>query len=160
MKKICLILLTVALLLTCAACGQPTESVGSSGGERLEGELSELLAEVTKDATDPELSLLETEVTEENFSWFLFIDPIEGAEAIVSEPAIGSIAHCVALLRVPDSVDAEEVRTEIEEKLDPRKWVCVEAEKTAVLRRGNLILMAMSDRGTVDKVVENFNALP
>lgn len=157
MKKVCLILLTVVLLLTCAACGQPA---AESGDDNVEGSLSELLAEVTKDATDPELSLLETEVTEENFSWFLFIDPIEGAEAIVSEPAIGSIAHCVALLRVPDSVDAEEVRTEIEEKLDPRKWVCVEAEKTAVLRRGNVILMAMSNRDTVDKVVENFNALP
>lgn len=156
MKKGILVLLAALLLLACAACGQPA---GSDGEQNIEGSLSELLSQVTKDATDPELSLLETEVTEETFPGFLFIEPIEGAEAIVSEPAIGSIPHCVALLRVPDSVDAEEVRGEIEKNLDPRKWVCVEAEKTAVLRRGNLILMAMSDTDTVNKVVSNFNAL-
>lgn len=156
MKKGILVLLAALLLLACAACGQ---SAGSGGEENIEGSLSELLSQVTKDATDPELSLMETEVTEETFSWFLFIEPIEGAEAIVSEPGIGSIPHCVALLRVPDSVDAEEVRGEIEKNLDPRKWICVEAEKTAVLRRGNLILMAMSDTDTVNKVVSNFNAL-
>lgn len=156
MKKGILILLAVLVALACAACGQPA---GSGGEENIEGSLSELLAKVTKDATDPELSLLETEVTEETFSGFLFIEPIEGAEAIVSEPGIGSIPHCVALLRVPDSVDPEEVRGEIEKNLNPRKWVCVEAEKTAVLRRGNLILMAMSEANTVDKVVSNFNGL-
>lgn len=156
MKKAISLFLMTCLLLALAACGQPAKE---SGTDNIEGSLSDLLSQVTKDATDPELSLMETEVTDENFSWFLFIDPIEGAEAIVSEPGIGSIPHCVALLRVPDSVDAEEVRSEIEEKLDPRKWVCVEAEKTAVLRRGNLILIAMSEAATVDKVTANFEAL-
>ncbi len=155
MKKGILLLLAALLFLTCAACGQPT----GDGEKNIEGSLSELLSQVTKDATDPELALLETEVTEETFSYFLFIEPIEGAEALVSEPGIGSIPHCVALLRVPDSVDAEEVRSEIEKNLDPRKWICTEAEKTAVLRRGNLILMAMSETDTVNKVVSNFNAL-
>lgn len=155
MKKVFAFVLVLSLLLCCAACGEQGGAVGGN----IEGNLSDLLAKVTKDATDPEMSLIETEVMEDMFSWYLFIDPIDGAEAVVSEPMIGSIPHSVVLLRVPDSVDAEQVRGEIEEKLDPRKWVCVEAEKTAVLRRGNLILMAMSDKDTVDKVISNFNSL-
>lgn len=157
MKKAITLFLAICLLLSCAACGQPAAQGGS---DHVDGSLSDLLAQVTKDATDPEMVLLETEVTADNFSWFLFIDPVEGAEALVSEPAIGSsIAHCVVLMRVPASADAEAVRSEIEEKLDPRKWVCVEAEKTAVLRRDDLILMVMSKADTVDKVTENFQAL-
>lgn len=156
MKKVFAVVLVLALLLCCAACGQADNT---TGGGNIEGNLTDLLAKVTDGATDPEMSLIETEVTEEMFSWYLFIDPIDGAEAVVSEPMIGSIPHCVALLRVPASTDAEQVRGQIEENLDPRKWVCVEAEKTAVLRRGNLILMVMSDADTVSKVTSNFNSL-
>ncbi|MCH5352297.1 MAG: hypothetical protein J1E06_02390 [Acutalibacter sp.] len=156
MKKVFAFVLVLSLLLCCAACG---ESNSTAGDGNIEGSLTDLLAKVTDGATDPEMSLIETEVTEDMFSWYLFIDPIDGAEAVVSEPMIGSIPHSVVLLRVPDSADAEQVRSEIEEKLDPRKWVCVEAEKTAVLRRGNLILMVMSDTETTDKVISNFSAL-
>ena len=156
MKKVVAFVLVLSLLLCFAACS------GTNGGTasgNIEGSLTDLLQKVTKDATDPEMALIETEVTEDMFSWYLFIDPIDGAEAVVSEPMIGSIPHSVALLRVPDSADAEQVRAEIEEKLDPRKWVCVEAEKTAVLCRGNLILMVMSDKETADKIISNFTAL-
>ena len=156
MKKVFAIVLVLSLLLCCAACG---EANNNAAGGNIEGSLTDLIAKVTKDATDPEMALIEVEVTEDMFSWYLFIDPIDGAEAMVSEPMIGSIPHSVVLLRVPDSVDAEAVRGEIEEKLDPRKWVCVEAEKTAVLRRGNLILMVMSDTETTDKIISNFSAL-
>ena len=55
--------------------------------------------------------------------------------------------------------NGDAIRDEIEEKADPRKWVCVEAEKTAVIRRGNLILLAMADSGVVDAVTANFMAL-
>lgn len=152
MKRILPVLLILALLLS--ACGP-----AAPGEDHVEGEVSDLLSQVTEGATDPEISLITAEVTEETFSWYFFIDPIEGAEAAVSEPMIGSIPHFIGLLRVPEGTDAEEVRGEIEEKLDPRKWICVEAEKTAVLRRGDLILLAMSDASAVDKAAANFNAL-
>lgn len=154
MKRKILSILAAVLLLCCTAC-----SAAPSGEDRVEGDVKDLLAKVTDGATDPELSLVTADVTEENFQWYFFVEPIDGAEGVVSEPMIGSIPHCIALLRVPAGSDAEAVRSEIEENLDPRKWVCVEAEKTAVLRRGDLILLAMSDAAAVDKAVENFNAL-
>lgn len=155
MKKVFLLSLAACVFLSLAGCGR---SAGT-GSEVVEGSVSELLSQVTKDATDPEMDLTEIEIAAENFSQYLFIDPIEGAEAAASEPFIGSIPHSAVLLRVPDSVNAEQVRADIEANLNPRKWVCVEAEKSAVLRRGNLILLVMSDSETVDKMAENFRAL-
>ncbi len=153
MKRACVILLAALLILCCAACG------GENSGDTVSGDIHDLLSQVIDGVTDPEMSLIDTEVNDDNFAWYFFIDPIEGAEAAVSEPMIGSIPHFVGLLRVPDGTDAETVRAEIENNLNPQKWVCVEAEKATVVRRGDLILVAMSEASGVDRAVENFNAL-
>lgn len=141
------------MILSLAACG------GDKGEEKIEGTVMELLEKVVKDATNPEMSLENSEVSADNFNWIFFIDPIDGAEAAVNQPIIGSIPHEIALLRVPEGEDAEQVRKDIETNMDPRKWICVEAESTAVLRRGDLILLAMADKDTVEKVKANFLAL-
>ncbi len=154
MKKIFAILLAVSLALLCAACGS-----SPAGEKKIEGSVEELLGQVTADAADPEIGLVTAQATEETFQWYFFVDPIDGAEGWVSEPMIGSIPHFVGLLRLPESSNAEEVQAEIEKNINPRKWVCVEAEKTAVLRRGDLILVVMSDADVVSKVTANFNAL-
>ncbi len=151
MKRACCIFLAVLLLLACAGC--------EASDTPIEGSVEELLEKVARDTVDPEVSLVTAQAAEENFNWYFFIDPIEGAEGWVSEPVIGSIPHCIGLLRLPEGVDAEQVRAEIEENLNPRKWVCVEAEETAVIRRGDLILVALSDSGGVAKAKENFQAL-
>lgn len=156
MKKLWSAILAVVLALSLTACA------GNGNGNnspKFDGDINSLLSQVTEGVTDPEMSLVSPEITDENFSWYFFIDPIEGADAAVSEPVIGSIPHFIGLLRVPEGTDAETVRTDIEKNLDPRKWVCTEAEKTAVVLRGNLILVAMSDRDTVAKATANFNAL-
>lgn len=63
------------------------------------------------------------------------------------------------MLRLPEGADAAEIQKEIEENLNPRKWVCVEAESSKVARHGNLILVAMSSKDAVNKAVSNFDAL-
>lgn len=151
MKKIATALLAFTLLIL-TGCG-------TASGGNIEGTLDEILTKVTDGATDSEMKLMTTEVTDDNFSWYFFVEPIEGAEGLASEAAVNAIAHTIALLRVPDGTDAETVRADIEKNIDPRKWVCVEAEKTAVVRHGNLILVAMSDAATVEKAVKNFDAL-
>lgn len=96
---------------------------------------------------------------DELFSSYLFIDPVEGADVLVSEAMINAVAHSVALLRVPEGTDAAAIADQIRENANPRKWVCVEAEKTEVVQQGNLILMCMSFEDTCDAIVANFNAL-
>ncbi len=156
MKKVIAMLLALALVLALAACGS---KAGSAGGDRVEGAVADLLTQVTDGATDSELSLVNPEVNNDNFTWYFFVDPIEGAEAAVSEPVIGSIAHFVGMLRVPEGTDPAAVKADIEAKLDPRKWVCTGAEKTAVVARGDLILVVMSTADVTDQIVKNFNQL-
>ena len=96
---------------------------------------------------------------DELFSSYLFIDPVEGADVLVSEAMINAVAHSVALLRVPEGTDAASIADQIRENANPRKWVCVEAEKTEVVQQGNLILLCMSFEDTCDAIVANFNAL-
>lgn len=158
-KKLLCILLAALLIFSLAACGDQDKS-GSGKDPAFTGELTDYLTQLVDGVDDPEMATETSEVPEDLFSWIFFIDPVEGAEAAVHQPMNGSIPYCIALLRLPEGAEnGDAIRDEIEEKADPRKWVCVEAEKTAVIRRGNLILLAMADSTVVDAVTANFMAL-
>lgn len=92
---------------------------------------------------DLPMMLANTAITEENCKNFLGIDLPKGADALASEPMIGSIAHSIALLRAPEGTDIEKLKKEIKEKVDPRKWICVGVEREEVIvdNIGNLIIM-------------------
>lgn len=179
MKKISLFIVCAAMLLSLAACGskgnggENTDNPGASGapgspevseapgGEDKNGDemtLEEIFSDILKDVEDlPQVD--NVAITEENFKNFLFINPIDGAEALASEGLISAIAHSAVLLRVPEGTDAEAVAEEIRTNADPRKWICVEAEKTAVTVHGRTILLVMSFGDTTDAITANFDAL-
>lgn len=101
-----------------------------------------------------------TEVEENNFSYFLFIDAIKGAKALASDAMIRITPHSVVLLQVPEGTDVASVATEIEENANPAKWICAIAEKVTVTYKNNLILLVMSSEELTDSIVANFEALP
>lgn len=94
----------------------------------------------------------------ESFQYYAFIPYIEGAELYVSEPMMGSIAHSVVLLKLPEGADVETVKADIEANADPRKWVCVEAEKVTVTSHENVVMLVMSTAAMTASVVANFEA--
>jgi len=96
---------------------------------------------------------------DEMFSFFTFIDRPEGAVAMTADAAIGSIAHSVVVVKVPEGVDAATVAADIEANADPRKWICVEAEKVIVSYHEDTILLVMSAEATADAIAANFDAL-
>ena len=89
----------------------------------------------------------------------LGIKELNYEEATVSQPMMGSIAHSVVVIKLKDTEDAATVAAEIKEKINPRKWVCVEAEQVYVENRGNTIIAVMADKKTADKIIENFRNL-
>ena len=89
----------------------------------------------------------------------LGIKELNYEEATVSQPMIGSIPHSVVVIKLKDTEDAAKVAAEIKEKINPRKWVCVEAEQVYVENRGNTIIAVMADKATADKIIENFRNL-
>ena len=126
MKKLSLLLvLVMSLSLGLFGCGG--DSGADNGGSGGDGSgqtdavddltLSEVLEKIQKDVELPMVG--EMEVTDENFAGYFFIDPIEGAETLVSEAMINAVAHSVCLIRVPEGTDAAQVAADIEKNADP-----------------------------------------
>ena len=182
MKKILMLVLCAAMLLSVAACGgnnppkdsdKPQDTVSPEQSEPVstpdngtpdepdaEGgsELSKMFATILNGVPDlPECG--EVELTSENFSSYLFIDYIEGSEALASEALINAVPHSAVLLKLPEGADIDSIASQIEEKADPRKWICVEAEKTIVRTGDGVILLVMSSTGTAEAIAANFDAL-
>ena len=174
MKKLFALLFFLVMIVSMVGCA--ADETATTEAPTTEAPTTEAPTEAT--AKGDEMSLVEildgiyegyneempmlatTEITDaETFEWMTFATYAEGYEAAVSEPMMGSIAHSVVLVRVPEEADVEAVRAEIEEKHDPRKWICVEAEKTAVIAHNNTILLVMSSTALADVVIANFDAL-
>lgn len=95
----------------------------------------------------------------DQYPYYLFIDYIDGSIAASASAMIGSIAHSVVLLKLPADADVAAVAADIEANMDPRKWICVEAEATLVKTSGQYVLMAMSSQDAVDTISANFDTV-
>ncbi len=155
MKRLCSLLCALALLAALPACGRQDDA--AAGGAIDEMTLAEVLEASLKDV--PDLPKYEAvELTEENFEFFAFLPYEEGFEGLEADALISSTPHSVVLVRVPAD-RAEDAAAAIEENADPRKWICVEAEKTVVRQYGGTILLVMSSGEIANAILRNFDAL-
>ena len=152
MKKIIAVFLSAVVLFALAGCGKGQNTPGDTSMP-----LPDLMDVVTTDLS-LEFETANGEIPSDRFSWFFGIDAIDGAEGYSSEALIGSIAHSVALLRVPEGTDAAALADTIQSSVDPRKWICVEAEKTIVKSHGSVILVVLSSADVADTIAANFDA--
>ena len=154
MKKIFLLLLVVTTLFTLTGCKN----------KNVEGTLEDIMTKVYQDIPEDNRPMMLTniEVTEENIEYYLGTKDIEYEQALASESGVGSIAHSVVLVRVKENADIESIKSEIKEKVDPRKWICVGVEKEDVIvkNKGNLIILIMvEDQDTRSKLEKGFDNL-
>ena len=151
MKKVLYIFVAMFFALTLTGCGE----------KNVEGSLEEIMDKVY--ATIPEdqrpMMLMNVEVNEENVEMYLGTSDIEFEEALASESATGSIAHSVVLVRVKDNANVELIKEKIENSVNPRKWICVEADEVEVESKGNLIILIMSSEINAEKIETEFNKL-
>lgn len=138
MKKI-LIMLLIASAFVFTGCTQKEKNI--------EGSLEEIMTKLYAGISEDELpmALSNTEITEENIESFLGTKDIEYESALASESMVGSIAHSVILIRAKENTDIEQLKSKISESINPRKWICVEAENVIVKNKGDLILVIMSN---------------
>lgn len=153
-KRIFAFTLAIALCAVCAGCGGGDK--GNKKGDTMS--VVEIAQSITTDVKDLPASEI-VELNGENFANYAFIPQGEGMEGAASEGLIGSIAHSVVIVRVPAGGDADTVKDEIEKAADPRKWICVEAEKTIVKAHGDTVLLVMSFMDTADEIAKNFDSL-
>ena len=159
MKKFLSMILCAMMVLTLVACG--SKDGGNAGSK--EGDTMDLTAMVDKlyegIAADNMPMVMTQEVPADAFEGVFFIPAVEGATGVMSEPMMSSIAHSVCLMRVAEGTDVEATRAAIEANMNPRKWLCVEAEKSGVIANGNTILLVMCAEANYQTIVDNFNAL-
>ena len=153
MKKLFFVLLIGFMTFTLTGCGN----------KNVEGTLEEIMTKVYADIPEDERPMMLTnmEINDENIEYYLGTDDIEYESALASESGVGSIAHSVVLVRVKDGVDLEDVKEEIKENVDPRKWICVgvEEEDVIVKNKGNLVILIMvedeTSRNKLEKAFDN-----
>lgn len=150
-RKLLTALLVALMVFTVGACSSSSKNLD-------EMSVTEIMTELSDGLESPGWAEI-IELNEENFEYIAFTEYKEGYEAVAWEPQMSSVAHSVVLVRVDSETDVNSVAEDIEANANPRKWFCVEAEKTRVLTKGNLVLLVMSDETTANAVIERFNEL-
>ena len=141
-KRLGLYTMIVAALFITVGCGKEKE-------KNVEGTLEEIMTKVYADLPEEQrpMMLTNVEVTDENVEYYLGTSDIDYKEALASESAVGSIPHSVVLVRVNEGADVEAIKNKIKDSVDPRKWICVEAENVIVKSKGDLIILIMTTDG-------------
>lgn len=66
-------------------------------------------------------------------------------EGAVYEPMMGSQAFSLVLVRVSDAAKAEQVARDMKANIDPRKWICVQADQVMLAGYGDVVMFIMLD---------------
>ena len=160
MKKLIALLLTVAMVAAMAVgCGNKP---AASNNAALEGTMEENVNKIIEknpvefmggtmpvDLTDVDALFYETGLQT--------ADDI--TEAAVFGPMIGSIPFSMVMVRVAEGSDAKTVAESMKAGIDPRKWVCVEADDLMVAGYADVVMLIMvaSDSGlTAQSYVDAF----
>ena len=132
----------------------------SAKEENIEGSLEEIMDKLYEWISEDELTmgLSNIEIISENVEGYLGTSDIEFESALASESMVGSIAHSIILVRAKENQDIEALKKQIEDSINPNKWVCVTAENVVVKNKGDLILVIMTNE-LAPKIEENFDKL-
>lgn len=102
---------------------------------------------------------------EDSYTTYLGIkDPSKIAEVAVSEAMMGAQAYSLVVARVAPGQDANAVANEMKAGINPRKWICVEADDVKVTVSGDLICFCMistvfSEEYTAQDAMDTFKAI-
>lgn len=166
MKKILCLILAFAMALSLAACGGNTEpETPDVPAFELTGTLEEISEKIYANETvTDEMSIMPAmEIALDDIDGLTYNLGVASADsierAVISEPMIGSIPYSLALVKTKEGADVDALKNEILNGVNYRKWLCVAAEKIAVVNCGNVILMVMATEEIVDGIVTAFSTV-
>ena len=157
-KKLIIIIIAVVVVIA-AVIG--VLFVTNKGEKNIEGSLEDIMTSLYAGISEDNLpmGLSNMEVNSENIESFIGTANVKYTEALANESMVGAIAHSVVLVRLEDSQDPAAAVEEIKNKVDPRKWICVEASNVVVKNKGNLVVLIMSNEELAPKLESNFDNL-
>lgn len=106
----------------------------------------------------PSIEVIEVDVTDElSVTAMTGLKSKNNVEAIVAaEPFMSSQAFSAVMVKVSDDANIEEMKKEMIDNIDMRKWICVSAEKARVTNYGNIIFLVMSSEEWGKPVYDEF----
>ncbi|MGP1611483.1 MAG: hypothetical protein ACTTG8_00160 [Catonella sp.] len=183
MKKKIAILMCGIMSLTLFACGSKNDSKSSanmpttsasqsksitssansskSSSSSIETDISnmkmtELLGKICEGTKVPANDVFDLD--KDSFETYSFIKWSDGIKAVCSEGQISTDAHSLVLIKV-NGADAKTMAEDIAKNADPRKWICVGAEKSGVLYTDKYVLLAMTYEKVFDGIKANFEKI-
>lgn len=151
MKKLICAVLALSLVLAMTACGGSKPEETTAPTANIQGTMEELLNKVIEqrpvefaggvypiDLTD----------TSEDGKWAVksFTGLEDGSqlkEAAAYEPMMGSIPFSMVMVRTDEGADPKAVAESMKSGVDPRKWICVEADDVKVAGCGDVVMLIM-----------------
>jgi len=171
MKKWMAVLLALALTVSLSACrcsketdapagtdptspsANATNPTQSDSGNNLPGTMEENINKIV--AENPVefmggLAPLDLADTSEEGLWALksytgLDSAAQLTDGAVYEPMTGSQAFSLVLVRVKNAADAKTVARRMKDNIDPRKWICAQADDIKVAGYGDVVMFIMLD---------------
>ncbi len=128
---------------------EPSEEMSNLMTTLIDAADAHMNAEYTA-VIDPEMSLNTIGLTTEEFN-----ENIEDSITYASQ--INISAQEVHLVKVKDSSKVSDIKQKIFDNANPRKWICVTAEKVVAVDSGNYILFVMGGVDLCDNLVTAFS---
>ena len=79
-------------------------------------------------------------------------------ELVVSVPFINAQAYSLAVVKVNEKADIEQMKQEMLDNIDMRRWICVSAEKLYITNYENVIFLVMSSEEWAKPVYTEFKS--
>lgn len=167
MKKFVAIVLALSLVLSLAACGGKKTQETEAPALKVEGTMEELLNKTIEQRPVEFMGgVIPVDLTDssEDGLWALksytgLDDAAKITEAAAFEPMMGSMAFSMVMVRTAEGADSKAVAETMKSGIDPRKWICVEADDVKVAGFGDVVMLIMvnSDSGmTAQSFVDAF----
>ena len=167
MKKLICTLLALSLVLAMTACGkQATETAApetTAPEGALVGSMEELLEKVIEarpvEFAGGVIPIDLTDTSEDGLWAIKSYTGLEDAslltEAAAYEPMMGSLAFSMVMVRTKGGEDPKAVAESMKSGVDPRKWICVEADDVKAAGIGDVVMLIMVST-TGDMTAQSF----
>ena len=118
--------------------------------------MDEVYGGVAEDLLPMEVQTTELDLGDTDMiSYHTGLSDLDGIEGIyLSESMMSSTAYSAVYIRTTDEADAEAIRQQLMDNINPAKWICVTAEQQYAVLLGNDIFFVMGHQDTASAVLE------
>lgn len=164
-----LMTLSLSMLTACGNSGDRTsdevsteENADTAGmvhlnsADEVSAFMDEVYGGVAEDLLPMEVSTTELDLGDTDMiSYHTGLSDLDGIEGIyLSESMMSSTAYSAVYIRTTDEADAEAIRQQLMDNINPAKWICVTAEQQYAVLLGNDIFFVMGHQDTASAVLE------